>query len=110
MRMLDLDNSGTIEEYEFLCALSMYAHGTLDEKAKLIFDLYDADKSGMLDFNELQSLMGQAYTSLQSMDGKEKPKTQDIAAKTEKVFKEIDKDGNKKISLAEWKAYIRQDS
>ena len=43
--MFDLDESGTIDSYEFVCALSLLSHATLDEKAELIFNLYDFDQS-----------------------------------------------------------------
>jgi len=43
--MFDTDGSDSIDLYEFTCALSLISHATLDEKAELIFNLYDADKS-----------------------------------------------------------------
>jgi len=43
--MFDTDGSGKIDHYEFVCGLSLISHSTLDEKAELIFNLYDFDKS-----------------------------------------------------------------
>jgi hypothetical protein len=43
--MFDSDGNGSIDSYEFVCALSLMSHATLDEKAELIFNLYDFDKS-----------------------------------------------------------------
>jgi Ca2+-binding EF-hand superfamily protein len=43
MEMLDLDGNGEIESYEFLCAMAMLAHGSIDEKAELVFNMYDKD-------------------------------------------------------------------
>jgi Ca2+-binding EF-hand superfamily protein len=43
--MFDTDGNGSIDSYEFVCALSLMSHSTLDEKAELIFNLYDFDRS-----------------------------------------------------------------
>ena len=43
--MFDMDGNGSIDSYEFVCALSLMSHATLDEKAELIFNLYDFDRS-----------------------------------------------------------------
>lgn len=45
MDMFDSDQNGSIDSYEFVCALSLMSHATLDEKAELIFNLYDFDRS-----------------------------------------------------------------
>jgi Ca2+-binding EF-hand superfamily protein len=57
MELLDLDGNGSIESYEFMCAMAMLAHGTIDEKAELVFNLYDKDKSGLLEKNEMDLLL-----------------------------------------------------
>lgn len=57
MELLDLDGNGAIESYEFMCAMAMLAHGTIDEKAELVFNLYDKDKSGLLEKNEMDLLL-----------------------------------------------------
>lgn len=41
----DLDRSGRIDSYEFICALSLLSQASLKEKARLIFNLYDFDKN-----------------------------------------------------------------
>ena len=43
--MFDMDGNGSIDSYEFVCALSLMSQATLDEKAELIFNLYDFDRS-----------------------------------------------------------------
>jgi Ca2+-binding EF-hand superfamily protein len=37
--------------------MAMLAHGTIDEKAELVFNLYDKDKSGLLEKNEMDLLL-----------------------------------------------------
>lgn len=110
MQMLDLDDNGTIDSYEFMCALGMLSHGSIDDKANLIFSLYDRDKSGLLDVEEMTALIRNSLSSIKAMDGqKDRAFPADINAKVDKIFKDIDKDSNKKITLKEFKAYIKRD-
>lgn len=55
--MFDTDGNGSIDHYEFVCALSLMSHATLDEKAELIFNLYDFDRSQSISKEELTVLM-----------------------------------------------------
>jgi len=72
IKMLDMDGNGSIDSYEFMCAMALLAHGTLEEKAQLIFGLYDFNKSGTLSKDELLALMINTMMSLNAMDGKHK--------------------------------------
>jgi Ca2+-binding EF-hand superfamily protein len=109
MDMLDLDGSGTIESYEFMCAMAMLSHGSLDDKAELIFALYDKDKSGLLEQKEATDLFNQSMASLNAMDAKGRPDKAAIEKKVADLWKSIDKDGNKKVSLQEFKNYLKTD-
>lgn len=71
--MFDTDGNGTIDSYEFICALSLVSHATLDEKAELIFNLYDFDKSLSISKEELTVLMANSLTALKSIEGKPAP-------------------------------------
>ena len=62
--MFDTDGNGTIDSYEFICALSLVSHATLDEKAELIFNLYDFDKSLSISKEELTVLMANSLSAL----------------------------------------------
>ena len=70
MQMFDMDQNGSIDSYEFVCALSLMSHATLDEKAELIFNLYDFDRSQSISKDELTVLMANTMASLKSMEGK----------------------------------------
>jgi len=41
----DLDQSGKIDSYEFVCALSLLSQANMKTKAELIFNMYDFDKN-----------------------------------------------------------------
>ena len=63
----DLDGNEKIDSYEFLCAMTMLSNSNLDEKAELIFDLYDFDGSQYISRDELVILMTNALSSLNAM-------------------------------------------
>ena len=109
VKMLDMDGSGSVDSYEFMCAMALLAHGTLEEKSDLIFGLYDFNKSGILEQDELKALMINCMTSLNSMEGKPAPTLEQIEAKTKTLMAAMDRNNDKKISLAEFKAYVVKD-
>lgn len=97
--MFDMDGNGSIDSYEFTCALSLLSHGTLDEKAELIFKLYDFDRSQSISKDELTVLMTNTLSSMMAMEGKPSPTIADIEKKTNAFFLAADADKNNSISL-----------
>jgi WD40 repeat protein len=108
--MFDLDESGTIDSYEFVCALSLLSHATLDEKAELIFNLYDFDQSQSISKDELTVLMTNSVSSMMMMQGKPPPSINDIKKMTDAFFDKADTNKDNAISLKEFKTYIKTDA
>lgn len=50
---LDADGSGTIEWDEFITAMSKLENGSREERAGFMFDVYDVDKGGSVDRDEM---------------------------------------------------------
>lgn len=90
MQMFDMDQNGSIDSYEFVCALSLMSHATLDEKAELIFNLYDFDRSQSISKDELTVLMANTMASLKSMEGKPAPTINEIEQRTNQLFAAAD--------------------
>jgi Ca2+-binding EF-hand superfamily protein len=88
--MFDTDGNGSIDSYEFVCALSLMSHATLDQKAELIFNLYDFDRSQCISKDELSVLMTNALTALKNIEGKPSPTISEIEQKTNTFFEEAD--------------------
>ena len=85
------------------------AHGSLEEKAELIFNLYDFDKSKYISRDELTILMTNSLCALRSMEMKPPPDQAEIERKTEEFFSASDVDGNERITLDEFTSYIKTD-
>ena len=79
----DQDNNDVIDQFEFVTALALLAHGTLEEKAILIFNMYDFDKSKYISKDELTILMTNSLCALRSLDGKRPPDQKEIISKTD---------------------------
>ena len=81
MDMLDDDKNGTIDAFEFMCTMAMLSRGTLDERAALLFALYDFDESGIVTQDEFTALVFNVWTALLAMEKKERPTLNDVEFK-----------------------------
>ncbi len=55
--LVDKDNNGYISFREFLDMIIIFAKGSADQKAKLMFDMYDVDRTGKLTVNEFKTMI-----------------------------------------------------
>jgi Ca2+-binding EF-hand superfamily protein len=53
-RILDTNNSGTIDFREFMLALHLTTNGTPEKTLALAFRMYDLDGNGFIDFLEMK--------------------------------------------------------
>lgn len=91
-----------------MCAITMLSHSTLDEKAEILFDFYDFDKSKYITRDELVILVTNALTSLNAMAKKDPPKIKDIERETDEFFTGADLNNDNKINLREFKSYLKK--
>ena len=90
--------------------MTILSNGTLDDKAELIFDLYDFDGSKYISRDELTVLMTNALCSMNAMAKKPRPTTAEIEKKTNEFFEESDVNKDNQISLKEFKSYLKRDA
>lgn len=86
----------------------MLSHSTLDEKAEILFDFYDFDKSKYITRDELVILITNTLTSLNSMAKKDPPKIKEIEKETDEFFTAADLNNDNKITLKEFKSYLKK--
>jgi Ca2+-binding EF-hand superfamily protein len=55
--LFDKDKSGCVDFREFCCALSLICRSGTNEKIRFVFDLFDLDKDGYLNKNEIAKLL-----------------------------------------------------
>ncbi|CAG2111400.1 unnamed protein product, partial [Medioppia subpectinata] len=55
--LVDKDNNGYISFREFLDMIVIFAKGTADQKAKLMFDMYDMNSTGKLTVDEFKTMI-----------------------------------------------------
>ena len=108
-KLFDTDNNGFIDSYEFVCGLSFMSHATLNEKAELIFNLYDFDRSQCISRDELTVLLSNSLSALNQMQGKPVSSIAEIEKKTDELFDAAYTNKDNQLTLKEFKSYIRKD-
>ena len=56
-QLIDQDGNGFVSFREFLDMIVIFAKGSPEDKIKLMFDMYDVDKSGILDREEFKKML-----------------------------------------------------
>jgi hypothetical protein len=92
-----------------LSALIFLSQSTFDEKAQLLFSIYDTNLSTTLELDELTILIKNALTALMSLENKKAPNMKEIEIRTRDFFKRADEDRNNVISFKEFKSYLRKE-
>lgn len=89
--------------------MTFLSNSNLDEKAELIFDLYDFDGSKYISRDELVILMTNALTALNKMSQLKPPTLTEIENKVDEFFEKSDTNRDNKITLKEFKTYVKTD-
>jgi len=89
--------------------MTFLSNSNLDEKAELIFDLYDFDGSKYISRDELVILMTNALTALNKMNQLKPPTLTEIENKVDEFFEKSDTNRDNKITLKEFKTYVKTD-
>lgn len=127
-KVFDADKSGTIDFKEFICALSVTSRGTLDEKLKWAFQLYDIDGDGEISYDEMLRIVEAIYKMVGTMQRIQEsgmegltgdaqvgsmvklPEDEDTPNKrVAKIFKMMDKDENGSLTMEEFREGSQKD-
>ncbi|CAG9328952.1 unnamed protein product [Blepharisma stoltei] len=92
-RMFDTSGSGLIDFDGFLLGLAAFSKGTLEEKYKIIFNLYDLNEDGIIDKSELVTMIHNSFK--ETVTSLPVPENKETAAKTEDLYINIRKTSNR---------------
>jgi len=116
----DTNGDGSIDFREFLTAMSVTSRGTMEDKLKWAFELYDLNKDGAITKDEMIELIGAIYKMFNktdpnqsspsagnNSDQKECPSAEE---RTNEIFDLMDKNADSKLSFEEFLEGARKDS
>lgn len=105
----DTDSSGKLDCYEFICGLGLLSQSTLKQKAEIIFNLYDFDKSKLISQDEMVVLVKTVMSALNVMCKKPEATIQQAETKTLDILKKYDTNKDGEISLKEFQSFVSKD-
>jgi len=107
-KVFDSDNSGSIDFKEFIVALSVTSRGSLDDKLKWAFQLYDIDGDGEISYDEMLKIVEAIYKMVGTMV--KLPEDEDTPEKrVKKIFKMMDKDESNSLTMEEFREGSQRD-
>uniref|UniRef100_A0A3Q1FJP7 Neuronal calcium sensor 1 n=1 Tax=Acanthochromis polyacanthus TaxID=80966 RepID=A0A3Q1FJP7_9TELE len=108
MPNIDFIADGRIEFSEFIQALSVTSRGTLDEKLRWAFKLYDLDNDGYITRDEMLNIVDAIYQMVGNTV--ELPEEENTPEKrVDRIFAMMDKNADGKLTLQEFQEGSKAD-
>eukprot|EP00794_Sanderia_malayensis_P010755 gene10755-11905_t len=101
-RTFDANKDGKIDFREFMCSLSVATRGTIDEKLRWAFNVYDIDGDGFISSYEMKTIM----RSIAKMNSEDRSQN---ASEVHELFEAMDTNNDGKLSMGEFIAGAKKD-
>uniref|UniRef100_H0V0L4 Calaxin n=1 Tax=Cavia porcellus TaxID=10141 RepID=H0V0L4_CAVPO len=105
-RGFDKDNDGSINVTEWVNGLSLFLRGSLEEKMKYCFDVFDLNGDGFISKEEMFHML---KNSLLKQPSEEDP-DEGIKDLVEITLKKMDYDHDGKLSFADYEKAVREEA
>jgi WD40 repeat protein/Ca2+-binding EF-hand superfamily protein len=102
----DLDGDGCLSDYEFICLVSLFTLGSIEDRLIALFGLFDSDYSQLISKDELKRLL-RCIMSIND-EGKE-PKAKDVDTKLSQMFGKLFID-EQEIRMSEFIVFAKENS
>lgn len=103
---LDQTDAGVITFEDFALGLSVLLNGSLDQKLRWTFNLYDLNGDGVITKEEMENVTASVYELM----GVDTEKEMDmVTRKVERVFKKLDLDEDGEVNVEEFLQACTQD-
>ncbi|TRY77271.1 hypothetical protein TCAL_06949, partial [Tigriopus californicus] len=98
---LDRNDSGVITFQDFVVGLSILIRGTLEEKLRWTFSLYDQDRDGVISREEMEDVVGSVF-DLMGRTGDPISEEAIITERVDQIFQKMDLNGDGVVSIEEF--------
>ncbi|XP_013785697.2 neuronal calcium sensor 1-like [Limulus polyphemus] len=99
--VLDVNKDGVVSFKEFITAISVTTHGSIDEKLNWAFRLYDIDSDGYVCRSEMLDIVTAIYR-LHGRFDHSLGENDEPEQRVNQLFDKLDKDGDGKITCEEF--------
>jgi len=110
---MDTERTGVVTFEDFAAGLAVLQRGSLEEKLRWTFGLYDINKDGVIDSTEIREVTASVY-DLMGHPGGERERSdltdQVIARRADNLFQRLDLDSDGVVSLEDFLTSCLQDS